>query len=270
MCQIASLVALGMYFNKWRALTTSLAVCGAPIGVTTYPIVATIFMTSMQWQSKFQIYALMVLIVTPLGLLYKPLKPRRVITQERKVMFQEPDGKVPSSEETIIFKPNISSKLFSFHNLNYPTTAELFDDRSAVLLEDSEEDVDHKDSLLNMAALSSSDSSSLRTLKSYRSRQSRQSFHIEFKEDQTEMVYQRERVPKTIWGWIKLKLIKNCCKYNKFATRPMYRDDIFFTGAIGIPITDSDVSIPRIYLTKVISSQVDFRNPQQHFNTIYP
>lgn len=39
MTYIASILVVGFYFEKWRALATSISVCGSAMGTTLFPVI---------------------------------------------------------------------------------------------------------------------------------------------------------------------------------------------------------------------------------------
>lgn len=248
--QLSSVVAVGIYFEKWRALATSIVICGAPTGMLTFAAVTALCINNWNWQDKFQITAILVLIVTTLGMLYRPLIPRKVVTvQERKVMFKEPEPS--SSEEVITQKSNVT---FSFHNLNYPTTAELHE-KSTVVIVDSDEDFALKIQSVESLSSNSNSETSLRVIKSYTSRP-RVSFHsmVQHVQDSDTDEEGEVEFPQEHTVTSKCKKFFCCCGRQRYFLRPIYRDDIFYNGSmadapdysksliVALPIEGSQVS----------------------------
>lgn len=236
---MASIVAVGIYFEKWRTLATSIVVCGAPAGVLAFSSTPTLLLKTWSWQDKFQLAAVLILLVTAMGILYRPLIPQKIITfQERKVVFREHD--LSSSSHVITTKPAVT---FSFHNLNYPTTAEMQEKSTVVLVDSPSVEklptvVDSGTELESTIGSSSSSDSSLKVIKDYKSKP-RVSFQMimphasletissdDVAEVETDLDGPRMKRLKTIW------CCYGCFTKKRYFIRPMYKDDILYNRSM--------------------------------------
>lgn len=222
MTYVTSIIVVGFYFERWRALATSIAVCGSSSGIIVFPPVMKMVMGSLTWRVKFKILAAFCLGVTFLGILYRPLKPRRVISG------MDPSRSTENSGSGAAEKPGLFKKLFGrFHNTKYPTTADL-----------------HKGSLVTLAGLAdlseSTDSvmsAPTRSLASFKSlRTTKLSKLSAWTGDRMDTLYEEEELPNNCCKRCLIKTkyaFTHCCEKGDVPkARPMYKDDIFFGGSI--------------------------------------
>lgn len=142
MTYVTSIIVVGFYFEKWRALATCIAACGSSSSVMVFPAIMDILLSKMPWRPKFRViagkipsayvlFAFVLLlgscfVVTMMGIVYFPLKPQRIISmrssKSKSVTFGRQSIEVPATRSGCV-----SCKLFfkAFHNKQYPTTAEI-------------------------------------------------------------------------------------------------------------------------------------------------
>jgi len=68
-----SVIIVGFYFEKWRALATGIAVCGSGIGMLVMAPLSTQLITSLGWRDTLRIHGAMVAACIISGLLFRPL-----------------------------------------------------------------------------------------------------------------------------------------------------------------------------------------------------
>lgn len=230
MTYVTSIVAVGFYFERWRALATSLAVCGTSMGIVVFPSITQVLLSSLSWRLKFRCLAGIIFCVTFLGCLYRPLKPSRIVSvEEKKVVFNI--GNRPS-EESVEQKEGLLRGLFSkLHNMQFPTTADLYGKSTITLA--IPRDLSSS-SILSVASTSTTGTfKSLTAVKSKLSKLSEPGMM-----ERLGTLYEEEELPdnscKRWWIKQKYKLKKCCCRRNPIfsSARPMYRDDIFFGGSL--------------------------------------
>lgn len=243
---VPSVVAVNFYFERWRALATSIAVTGSAAGIVGFPLVVEGVLEEYSWQTKFKVIAGLCLLTSGLAWLYRPIKPTRVLTTKDKkvVQFNNEEGDSIGSFH-LEKKPGVFKRIINrFHNITYPTHAQL-----------------HKEStfIINFPIGPSSSSvfitsvpeASLTTfMKSATSKTEGRSERLE----KLSTVYEDEGEKESKW--------KNCCKNCRYKycrwccgppNRPMYRDDIFYTGSLYTLPAPSKVS-QGSKLSKVIIS----------------
>ena len=85
---VPSIIVIGFYFERWRALATSLAVTGSAVGIIGFPFIIEGILANYDWKSKFHVIAGICVVVSAVALFYRPLKPTRVLTNKDKSIVQ--------------------------------------------------------------------------------------------------------------------------------------------------------------------------------------
>ncbi|XP_047104066.1 monocarboxylate transporter 13-like isoform X2 [Schistocerca piceifrons] len=75
---VPAVIAVGFYFERWRALATGIAVCGSGIGTMLIAPLSSTLINTFGWRGTFLIQAGLVLNCAIFGALFRPLKPVRV------------------------------------------------------------------------------------------------------------------------------------------------------------------------------------------------
>lgn len=78
MMYVSAIIVLGFYFERWRALASGVALCGAGIGSTCMPPILSMVIKTMGWRYAFYILGAMCCTCILCGLVFKPVKPIRV------------------------------------------------------------------------------------------------------------------------------------------------------------------------------------------------
>ncbi|CAG7720482.1 unnamed protein product, partial [Allacma fusca] len=78
---VPSVIAVGFYFEKHRALATGISICGSGLGQTVFGTLEYYFLSNYGWKLSLVIDAGLYLCVCFSAALYRPLRPRKVVTQ---------------------------------------------------------------------------------------------------------------------------------------------------------------------------------------------
>lgn len=123
MMYLPSLIVLGYYFERWRALANSIASTGSSLGIVCFPLLFSILLKDEDWRFKFRIISLIALFCAIITILYRPLEPVRIVnTDDKHVQFMNDLRSYTSvvGERDSFVKPSFSH----FHNVAYPTMAD--------------------------------------------------------------------------------------------------------------------------------------------------
>ncbi len=132
MIYIPSVIIVGYYFERWRALATGIALCGSGVGTFLFAPFNTAMINAVGWRSTLLIQSAIILGCTITGSLYRPLKPIQVTVEEeqeeKKVMLPIvftkplPEGRYAFSVPNSVHNTWIGAS----NNTQYPTAAEVF------------------------------------------------------------------------------------------------------------------------------------------------
>lgn len=139
MIYIPSVITVGYYFEKWRALATGIALCGSGVGTFVFAPLTQMLISHYEWRITLVIQAGIILTCLIFGAAYRPLP-----AVELKAVKEEENGEVPEKKLLIIhqsaFKKPLPEGRFAYsvpssaHNTYtgassrhpYPTAAEIF------------------------------------------------------------------------------------------------------------------------------------------------
>lgn len=68
---VPAVIAVGFYFEKWRALATGIAVCGSGIGTFVLAPIFSSLVHSIGWQKAFLVQAAMAICCSGFGILFR-------------------------------------------------------------------------------------------------------------------------------------------------------------------------------------------------------
>lgn len=134
---IAAVIVVGLYFERWRALATGIAMCGSGVGTFVMAPVIGSLITSFGWRTAMLILAFSILICILCGAAFRPLESVQITLDEEleaevKVV-EKPSLPVvftkPLAEGRYAFSvPNSSHNTWigASSNTRYPTAAEVF------------------------------------------------------------------------------------------------------------------------------------------------
>lgn len=81
-CYAAAVIIVGHYFDKYRALATSVALCGSAIGNMVVSQMLAYLIPQIGWQSTMLLQGGLVIVAFAMAILYRPLKPSLVLLHE--------------------------------------------------------------------------------------------------------------------------------------------------------------------------------------------
>ncbi|CAH0552981.1 unnamed protein product [Brassicogethes aeneus] len=218
-----SFVVVGFYFERWRALATSIAVCGSSIGMVVFPFVATKLLGSLTWRSKFQIIGASLFCCSFLCITFKPLKPTNIyISEEKRVQFIKEIDSIGSFH---IENEGEKNKNFfkRFHSILFPSKQDVTSSMISSLDKKASVDNSYLIGATGTSASSVADKSGLKSINSDRL------FTVP-EEDEQEINH------NLCCYRTKVKCFECCeklsCARRTTENRPMYREDIFYTGSL--------------------------------------
>nr|CAD2190488.1 unnamed protein product [Meloidogyne enterolobii] len=109
-----AIVIVTIYFEKYRSLATGVTVCGAGVGTFIFSKIISILIVQFDWRTVFIIYAVLVLLCVPCGILYRPVKFVPIYEEE----LDEEKGIVEIEEESGIGVDEEGIKPESYQNGN--------------------------------------------------------------------------------------------------------------------------------------------------------
>lgn len=81
-----SVIIVGHYFEKYRAIATGIAVCGSGMGTLVMSPLIELSLDKFGWQRTIQIQALCTILCAFVAMLYRPINPIRVYPVEEKTV----------------------------------------------------------------------------------------------------------------------------------------------------------------------------------------
>ncbi|XP_072932577.1 monocarboxylate transporter 12 [Epargyreus clarus] len=80
LCMIytSSVLTVGFYFERWRALATGLSLCGSGVGTFVFAPVTKMLIDKYSWDTTLLVLAGLILLCVIFGAMFKPIKPVRV------------------------------------------------------------------------------------------------------------------------------------------------------------------------------------------------
>lgn len=129
---IPSVITVGYYFERWRAIATGIAMCGSGVGTFIFAPLNSYLIQVYGWRFAMLVQSGIVLICALCGATYRPIKPVQVTMEEEPeekekmlpIIFTKPlpEGRyafsVPNSSHT--------TWIGASNNTLYPTAAEVF------------------------------------------------------------------------------------------------------------------------------------------------
>ncbi|CAG9854191.1 unnamed protein product [Phyllotreta striolata] len=215
-----SIIILGFYFERWRGLATGIAVCGSGIGTFIYAPVTKILIENLGWRHALLCHAALALSCVIYGASYRPLKPIKVDNSDE--ITDEPEYKIPLAAQ---IKMEAAIKMLKKR--------------------DSVSSVDHQSSIPRLLGVNNN-SVYPRVSDVYHTICVPSGNITSRASVENKMSWTRER-SKTEG---KLQLTQfNKFKRTRFeksheVIRPLYRDDIFFTGSLArLPLYASKTTV---------------------------
>lgn len=222
MIYIPCLLIVGFYFEKWRALATAISLCGSSLGVIAFPPMVTSLMKNLHWTWKFRVLSGLTLLTSLCAFTFRPIRSVTVVGE---------NGDDINAGNESVYSFNVErDRKFSksshrtYHNTAFPTASEYYDISSF-----------HTVSRLSSAAPIGSDQSIARSTFIYKTDNQSMSLSTVYELD--DEVNGKSNIR------IFCRRMLRCCNTNIFkrktapvmaesVNRPLYRDDIFYTGSV--------------------------------------
>lgn len=221
MVYMPSIIIVGFYFEKWRALATSIIVSGSAFGTVVLPPVFTILLKEYTWRDKFRITSGLALCLLLCAVTYRPVKSTKVMRPR-----VSGSGVVRMDLQSIastMTSPLAVKQIYSkHHNLLFPTTADVVNKTGNYSMT-SEYD---PSPISSEYVISPSSSKSERT---------RASEPLTDSTRLESILEEMTTANECQLCCLKMKHKYGCRCNRKRLTppfRPMYRDDVLFTGSV--------------------------------------
>lgn len=142
---VPSVITVGYYFEKWRALATGIGVCGSGIGTFLFAPFSTYLINTFQWRNALLCHAVIVAGSAIFGFLFRPLKPTSVkeikkvqnkemlianideFSKETKLKIEQIFSKLNKDPYSNLNNQHSIPRLFGVNNnTEYPTLADVY------------------------------------------------------------------------------------------------------------------------------------------------
>ncbi|EEZ98054.2 monocarboxylate transporter 12-B [Tribolium castaneum] len=140
---VPSIITVGFYFEKWRALATGIGVCGSGIGTFMFAPITAYLIENLGWRTAILCQGTIVFACGSFGFLYRPLKPTKVhdIKGEGETELKMDPSKLPpitkmkmelaleamkSNESCHNSQASINRMLGVNNNANYPRVSDVY------------------------------------------------------------------------------------------------------------------------------------------------
>ncbi|XP_063362475.1 uncharacterized protein LOC134651333 isoform X1 [Cydia amplana] len=108
MIYMPAVLTVGFYFERWRALATGIALCGSGVGTFAFAPLGEYLLKTYGWRVTVVMYGGLILLCIIFGALFRPIKPVRVALAD-----QTGDDDVARRHEEAVEKLNSMLKLHS-------------------------------------------------------------------------------------------------------------------------------------------------------------
>lgn len=239
MIYVPSVITVGYYFEKWRALATGISLCGSGVGTFIFAPLSSYLIETAGWKGALLIQAGIILSCAVFGSLFRPLEPVEITAE---IDDQKDKELVPMNQFT---KPADDERVHNtwigvFHNNNhhYPTADEVFR-RSNVALERRLSNVSNSSSgqpskmeqlQLNKTKVTTVPSGTEEPLTVVGEAEEENDALLDEELKPVIMTQRRHTLTERRPSGTTTK--RRAHHHLPEAHRPMYRDDIFFSGSL--------------------------------------
>ncbi|XP_059622307.1 monocarboxylate transporter 3 [Phlebotomus argentipes] len=123
-----SVITVGYYFERWRALATGISLCGSGIGTFIFAPLSDYLITNQGWRITLVIQGAIILLCVLFAICFRPIKPIQVpidqVAAAEKEKLQE-DALEKRLAHSVPGSVN-NTWMGSNHNTHYPTASEVF------------------------------------------------------------------------------------------------------------------------------------------------
>lgn len=136
MIYIPAVIVVGLYFERWRALATGIAMCGSGVGTFVMAPFCEYLARELGWRHSYLVLSAIILFCILCGLVFRPLESVEVTVEPEQLELEAKEKNnlpavftKPSAEGRYAFSvPNSSHNTWigAQSNTRYPTAAEVF------------------------------------------------------------------------------------------------------------------------------------------------
>lgn len=136
---VPSVITVGYYFEKWRALATGIALCGSGVGTFVFAPLSSMLIERFGWRGALLAQAAIILLCALFGCIFRPIKPIQVTIEKSEDTPTEKGTLLGDGLPVVYTRPLPEGRLAysvpnSSHNTwmgaspntQYPTAAEVF------------------------------------------------------------------------------------------------------------------------------------------------
>lgn len=125
-----SVITVGYYFERWRAFATGISLCGSGVGTFIFAPLSTKLINSLGWRDALLTQAGIILLCAFFGLAFRPIQPIQVtVTDDRepeKKKMLKPEALRESRLAYSVPNSVHNTWIGAISNTQYPTAAEIF------------------------------------------------------------------------------------------------------------------------------------------------
>ncbi|XP_026473866.1 monocarboxylate transporter 14 isoform X2 [Ctenocephalides felis] len=122
-----SVITVGYYFERWRALATGISLCGSGVGMFLFSPLITLCLSNFGWRTTMLIQACLVLCCILCAMSYRPLKPVLMCQTpkpERANASKLGSVNRVAADQSQAFSAPRSTWIGANNNMQYPTAAD--------------------------------------------------------------------------------------------------------------------------------------------------
>ncbi|XP_058451669.1 monocarboxylate transporter 12 isoform X2 [Malaya genurostris] len=136
---VPSVITVGYYFEKWRALATGIALCGSGVGTFVFAPLSSMLINQFGWKGALLAQSGIILLCAVFGCMFRPLQPVQVtITKDEHTPAEK--GTLLGEGLPVVYTKSLPEGRFAYSvpnsshstwmgaspNTQYPTAAEVF------------------------------------------------------------------------------------------------------------------------------------------------
>lgn len=136
---VPSVITVGYYFEKWRALATGIALCGSGVGTFVFAPLSSMLIAQFGWRGALLVQAAIILLCALFGCIFRPIQPITVtLTKDEDTPAEK--GSLLGDGLPVVYTRPLPEGRFAYSvpnsshntwmgaspNTQYPTAAEVF------------------------------------------------------------------------------------------------------------------------------------------------
>uniref|UniRef100_A0A1Q3F8J6 Putative monocarboxylate transporter n=1 Tax=Culex tarsalis TaxID=7177 RepID=A0A1Q3F8J6_CULTA len=136
---VPSVITVGYYFEKWRALATGIALCGSGVGTFVFAPLSSMLIAQFGWRGALLVQAAIILLCALFGCIFRPIQPITVtMTKDEDTPAEK--GSLLGDGLPVVYTRPLPEGRFAYSvpnsshntwmgaspNTQYPTAAEVF------------------------------------------------------------------------------------------------------------------------------------------------